>query len=371
MALDLNKISVYCGPTQLGAPDDLLDVITSFIGSAESSLDIAVQEIDHPVIAQAIVGAHRKGVKIRVVLEQSYMLPSSKEGLSSIDVTQPNTGDSHEINRELLSQMLRAGISLHVDFNPEIFHQKFIIRDKKQVLTGSTNFTVTGVTKNFNHVIVINNHYIAKQYQIEFDEIQSGRFGKQSNYDFKAPKTFDTGNVPTTVLFAPDHAPEMVIMKQMLKAKQSIKFAIFTFAESSGIDDTMKVLAKSGISIKGVMDRSQSNQKWAAKHHLIGQENIQLFQAGRFNHSTIGKLHHKLMVIDDKVVIAGSFNYTGPANYINDENIIQIGSTSQPKNFNDAEWADALQNQASIAKYFSDEIDRIIKDNDSNMVSIS
>ncbi len=369
MALDLNKISVYCGPTQLGAPDDLLDVITSFINGAASSLDIAVQEIDHPAITQAIVEAHRRGVKIRVVLEQSYMLPSSNAGLSSIDVTQPNSKDSHEINRELLSQMLRAGISLHVDFNPEIFHQKFIIRDKKQVLTGSTNFTVTGVTKNYNQSIIINNNYIAKQYQIEFDEIMSGRFGKESKYDFEAPKTYDAGDVPVTVLFAPDHAPEMVIMKQMLKAKQSIKFAIFTFAESSGIDDTMKVLAKSGITIKGVMDRSQSNQRWAAKHHLIGHNNIELFQAGRFNHTTIGKLHHKLMVIDDKVVITGSFNYTGPANYINDENIFQIGSASQPNNFNDTEWANALQNQAMIAKYFTDEIDRIIEDDDTNKVS--
>ncbi len=73
------------------------------------------------------------------------------------------------------------------------------------------------------------------------------------------------------------------------------------------------------------------------------------------------------MVIDDSVVIVGSFNYTGPANYINDENIIQIGSFSQPKNFDDAEWADALIKQAQIASYFSTEIDRIIADHGSPM----
>ncbi len=368
MALILNKISAFCGPSQLGAPDDLLNVISTFINEAEDSLEIAVQEIDHPDIALVIIDAKRRGVKIRIVLEQSYMLPSQNADPSSIDITQPNPGDSHEINRQLLSQMLRAGISLHVDFNEKIFHQKFIIRDGNKVLTGSTNFTITGVTKNFNHIIIINNHHIAKQYQAEFDEIMAGRFGKNSNYDFKEPKIYDSGNVPVTVLFAPDHAPEMVIMKQMLKAKESIKFAIFTFSQSSGIDDTMKVLAKSGISIKGVMDRSQSNQSWAAKHNLTNIENIQLWQAGRFNNPTIGKLHHKLMVIDDKVVIAGSFNYTGPANYINDENIIQIGSDSQPKNFDDNEWAEALQNQANIAKYFSDEIDRIIEDDDTVLV---
>ena len=32
------------------------------------------------------------------------------------------------------------------------------------------------------------------------------------------------------------------------------------------------------------------------------------------------------MVIDDPIVVAGSFNYTAPANEYNDENIFVIGS---------------------------------------------
>src|SRR3546814_15175547 len=39
----------------------------------------------------------------------------------------------------------------------------------------------------------------------------------------------------------------------------------------------------------------------------------------------LGKLHHKLMVIDGAVIICGSFNYTDPANRLNDENILVIG----------------------------------------------
>jgi phosphatidylserine/phosphatidylglycerophosphate/cardiolipin synthase-like enzyme len=36
------------------------------------------------------------------------------------------------------------------------------------------------------------------------------------------------------------------------------------------------------------------------------------------NRNGLGKLHHKLMVIDDAVTIFGSFNYTEPANRTND-----------------------------------------------------
>ena len=38
------------------------------------------------------------------------------------------------------------------------------------------------------------------------------------------------------------------------------------------------------------------------------------------------KLHHKLMVIDETIVVAGSFNYTQPANDYNDENLFVLGS---------------------------------------------
>ena len=59
----------------------------------------------------------------------------------------------------------------------------------------------------------------------------------------------------------------------------------------------------------------------AATHHI--KENIELYRGP--NKGKLGKLHHKLMVIDKQVVIVGSFNYTGPANLLNDENIIILG----------------------------------------------
>ncbi|MGL1935344.1 MAG: phospholipase D-like domain-containing protein [Fibrobacterales bacterium] len=43
------------------------------------------------------------------------------------------------------------------------------------------------------------------------------------------------------------------------------------------------------------------------------------------NKGGLGKLHHKLMVLDDAVAIFGSFNYTELANRTNDENIVIVG----------------------------------------------
>ena len=59
------------------------------------------------------------------------------------------------------------------------------------------------------------------------------------------------------------------------------------------------------------------------------------------------------MVLDYQVVIAGSFNYTAPANMVNDENIIILG---------DLETKNAVQKRAQqkVAGAALAEIDRII-----------
>jgi phosphatidylserine/phosphatidylglycerophosphate/cardiolipin synthase-like enzyme len=69
----------------------------------------------------------------------------------------------------------------------------------------------------------------------------------------------------------------------------------------------------------------------------------------------VRKLHHKLMVIDEQLVIAGSFNYTEPATLFNDENIVVLGDL-------DATGAESIQNQKSLATYALTEINRIITD---------
>ena len=68
------------------------------------------------------------------------------------------------------------------------------------------------------------------------------------------------------------------------------------------------------------------------------------------------KLHHKLMVIDEQIVVAGSFNYTQPANDYNDENLFVLGSVF-PKVENIE--VDAAECQA-LATHMKAEIERII-----------
>lgn len=348
-----DRLELHMGPSSLGAPDDLEAVIVEFIDKATASLDIAVQEIESRPIAQALVRARQRGVRIRLVLEQDY-LREAKPPADPFAI-----GGAVEENRNLFAALLRAGIDARADYNPDIFHQKFIVRDsggsRRALLTGSTNFTPTGTgshgtRKNLNHLVIVHDQWVCSEYDAEFAEIWQGTFGKLRSRHEPSPRNNTVAGISVRALFAPDHAPEMEIMKQILKAKERVDFAIFTFAKSSGIDDALVAMARGGVKIRGIFDAGQGNREWAATR-MVADGGGEAWLASRKN--GLGKLHHKLMVIDGAVIICGSFNYTDPANRLNDENILVIGDLEDENPL-------AQAAQRELAAFALAEIDRMI-----------
>jgi phosphatidylserine/phosphatidylglycerophosphate/cardiolipin synthase-like enzyme len=385
------KIEAYAGPTDLGAPDDLEKAIVDFIDGAEESLDIAVQELDNERIAKAILAAQWRGISVNLVLEQSYLReeklkikepPKPAKGESAEEALEhwqwnPDNGE-HAVNRRFATALLQSDVDLKIDFNKDIFHQKFVVRDYRghsekgkptsALLTGSTNFTDTDCHTNLNHIFVFHDAGVCEQYANQFAEIERGEFGPRGLGG--APPVFDLNGVPVTVLFAPDNFPEQEVIKQVLKAEKDIEFAIFTFAGSSAIDDALLMAARAGCKVTGALDPGQAAQDWAAPHGEPGaappwldRENISLYlpkKEGGFR-----KLHHKLMVVDHHTVLAGSFNYTKPANDFNDENLFVIGSPYEvfPDKKKDKEGKLKKVDMAAcreIVDYMRKEIDRIV-----------
>jgi phosphatidylserine/phosphatidylglycerophosphate/cardiolipin synthase-like enzyme len=367
------KIEGYVGPAELGAADNLEQVIVDFIGGAQRTLDIAVQELDNEKIAQAILDARFRGVSVRMVVEQDYLLTArlpavraragedEAAALHRVQWGLESGEKSLEENRRLFSALLRCNVDIKSDYNPEIFHQKFVIRDYRgdarptsALLSGSANFTVTDCHQNLNHVVIFHDARICKEYAGEFTSIRAGHFGRGEHGD--VPKCHNLNGVPVKVLFAPDHTPELEIMKQMLKATDRVDFAIFTFSGSSGIDDVMVTLQAAGRHVRGAVDPGQGVQTWAATHDL-DRAGIEIFFPDRT--PPFRKLHHKLMVVDEAIVVAGSFNYTAPANEYNDENIFVLGSPKLDLKPDDGGPVDPAA-CAEIAAYFRAEIDRIV-----------
>ena len=370
-------IECYAGPTQKGAPDDLEAVIIGFIDGARRELQVAVQELDNEPIARALVRAKlERGVDVEVFLEQDYLreswsisdLPRLREPGESDDQTFERlvwggVPLALDANRRLLAALLRAKIDVKADLNPAIFHQKFAVRDVRggggsepALLTGSANFTDTDTHANLNHVVVFHDQRIAQEYYSQFNQLRDGDFGR-GGLSVLPPRDYLVEGVPVRVLFAPDNQPELELVKQMLKLRRldgRVHFAIFTFSNSSALDDALSMLARAGCTVRGVLDRGQNRTRTWSGAWRLHDPGIALFLPKPS--WRLRKVHHKLMVIDDAAVCAGSFNYTADANDFNDENLFVIGS-ADPRI--DGKPVDAAE-CARITGFFREEIERII-----------
>jgi phosphatidylserine/phosphatidylglycerophosphate/cardiolipin synthase-like enzyme len=307
------RLQAFLGPPgAAGAPDDLETVIIDFIDQSEHTLDIAVQELDNPRIAAAIDRAARrkrpgtnKFIRVRLVTEGDYLKEDKP-------VDPPDKKVSLDINRKHFVTLLRGAVDAKVDFNPKIFHHKFIIRDRGEaVLAGSTNFTTTGTHRNLNHVVIFHDIGVAAAYQSEFDQLRDGIFGERSpKLTSTDPLTLDIGGSLVQIMFSPDNNPELRIVNEILKAQTSAYFMMFTFAKSTTIDDALITKLQGGnFEVVWVLDGGQSAHRWSP-HKTLLNEGAKLRRETLPNN---GKLHHKLIVLDDHTVIGGSFNYTGPA----------------------------------------------------------
>jgi phosphatidylserine/phosphatidylglycerophosphate/cardiolipin synthase-like enzyme len=280
---------------------------------------------------------------VRIVVESNYLRESSPIPIPASN--EKEAPGEFEQNREQMRTMLRSAAHFKLDFNASTFHHKFIVRDynkpKAALLTGSTNFTPTGTGSNLNNVVIFKHSDIIKAYRKEWNQINEGTFGRLSPKGYKAQEC-KIGDTKVYPLFAPDHNPELVIVNAILQAKQSVHFAIFTFSGSSTIDDALLSALGNGISVKGILDRTQSAHDYSPHPALINagadlrRHDIPILPGFEKR----GKLHHKIMVIDGKVAISGSFNYTDKANRFNDENVFFI-------------------HNEKVAEYFIDEIERI------------
>jgi phosphatidylserine/phosphatidylglycerophosphate/cardiolipin synthase-like enzyme len=370
------RIKGYCGPKELGAPDEVERVIVDFIGRATATIDVAVQELDSEPIAEAILERRLAGCHVRVILNHDYLReegdaakPSARRRGGIAVLAADKTG--LKLNRDVFAALCRCGVEVRIDLNPDsIFHQKFCLTDYRltrdgdprtgdnpALLCGSANFTSTDCHTNLNHVLVFEDPGVQGEFAIEFAETWGGEFGRGRMG--KPPKTVDVGGVPVKVLFAPDHGPEAEVVKQMLKCPKGsrIDCAMFTFAGSSAIDDAMIVLAGAERDVRVVLDRGQSHptQTWPAARWLKrGGVDVRVPK----RRAGLRKLHHKLAVIDGSTVVAGSFNNSEPATLFNDEALLVIGSTYSESEHVTVDRAACRQ----IATFFGDEIARIAAD---------
>jgi competence ComEA-like helix-hairpin-helix protein len=333
---------------------DLIGTLESLIEEANHSVDLAIYDLEHPRIGQALAAAARRGVRVRVVTDNynrtdagkidSAMWAMLREAdIISID----DDGDVYEPDGDIDdNDLVNAGADMH---------HKFAVIDglspaphDDKVWTGSTNLTYTGAY-NTNNTIIIKDSGIAAAYLHEFEQMwgdddatpdpAASKYHKDKSY--VGENTYFVDDTRVEVYFSPINrsGSKPSIMNRLVEvireeAQHDVGFQAFAITPSIPLSRTIWQMSATGeIELNGVIDpmfyyRYKNNGAiWASPEANV--RNRMILPANEMR-----KLHHKVMLIDanhpdpsDKgVTIAGSYNFSKNAEVNNDENLLIIYS---------------------------------------------
>lgn len=128
------------------------------------------------------------------------------------------------------------------------------------------------------------------------------------------------------VCFTPEQNCTMKITDVLDSAKKSISVQAYSFT-SIPIAKHLVKAKKRGVTVKIILDKSQILKKYSALRILLKQH-IPIWIDYKPEIA-----HNKIMIIDEKKVITGSFNFTMAAQNKNVENVLIICDTDLAKRY--------------------------------------
>ena len=371
--------------------DNLEAVIVREIAAAQQTIDLAVQELNLPLVALALADKKRAGVRVRVILDNNYSQSLIK--LTAAEVKQLDrrsqqkrrelyllvdlNGDGRlspkEVaTRDALTILQEAGVPI-VDDSADgsqgsgLMHHKFLVVDEQTVVTGSTNFTLSGVHGDFgdpntrgniNHLLRIENRQLARLFTTEFNYMWgdldlgiASRFGLAKPR--RSPQTVTSQDTQITVQFSPTSQKQDwslstngLIARTLSSAAQSIDLALFVFSEQE-LANALQQQRDRGVKIAGVFDRGFAYRYYSEVLDLLGLTSTfrcqiesnnnpwlnPLTQIGVIEQISGDKLHHKFAIIDRQTIISGSSNWSKAANRQNDEAVLIINNRLVARHF--------------------------------------
>jgi len=257
-----------------------------------------------------------------------------------------------------------AGCDIHDRMLPAgvLGHNKFaVLCDKAQkpmaALSGSTNWSPTGLCTQINNVIQIGDETLARVFLDQWDRLKNAGDNTPptlvtANSQVKSAKTAKgDGKVDVWFTRSSDQQEMDAVIERVKKAKQGIVFLMFQPGGSPILNAIVKMQSDhSDLFVKGVISTASPDDLDATAHVTLVQRNgiqVQDFRIvqpqglhavgnfaaevmrGTFLHDIgFAIVHSKVIVIDpngdNPIVVTGSHNFSASASGKNDENLIII-----------------------------------------------
>ena len=134
-------LGVYFTP-----PAGAAQAIVKAIDASSKEVLVQAYGFTHNAMAQAIVRAHQRGVKVSVLLDQK----------------------SDHTNRYVVDLFNNAQVTMRQDGKHAIAHNKVMVIDENIVITGSFNFTNSAETRNAENFLILKSSPLAARYKEEW-----------------------------------------------------------------------------------------------------------------------------------------------------------------------------------------------------------
>ena len=284
----------------------LAEKLIQYIDRAQTSIHIASFEFNLTPVAEALIAAKKRGVDVLWITDDEFGLEVDSE-----------------VEHGQFAMLKKAKIKVIDDGRVALMHDKFWIFDGKTVWTGSTNITDNDIFRNNNNVIIFDSPEIAAIYEREFAEMWDGNFGPKSPSTI-ADQSVTIDRTPVQILFSPEDNVISHLVPLVQKARKSIYFMAFSFTNNK-LTDAMLERAQAGLTVTGIFERRASETEYSALPPMFCA-GLPVRQDGN-----PGTFHHKVIIIDNKIVVTGSLNFSDNADESNSENTIVITNTDIAK----------------------------------------
>lgn len=280
--------------------------LVDLMNKATKTMDVADYNFDLFDVADAMAAAKKRGVMVRFVTDTDTI------------------NDKSANVQKALGILKSAKIPIVQDERSPIMHDKFTVIDGRWVETGSWNYTDGSTYHDNNNMIIIDSPELAANYTTVFNEM------------FEAHEFSSVGKIPHPSLtidgtpvqncFSPHGGCTDLAVKAIDTAQKSIDFMAFSFT-SNPIGKAMLDRSKAGVDVQGVFETTGSNTVYS-EYKKMQRAGLEVYTDGN-----PWNLHHKVIIIDDRTVIFGSFNFSSSAENDNNENMLVIDDPNLAKAF--------------------------------------
>lgn len=254
--------------------NDLQKTFRKAISDAKESVWLSIYTLKDPAILHALNKKAKEGVSVHVISD------SKASGA--------------------LLKTLGRQIKLTLRSGKGIMHHKILVIDSRNIWLGSANMTTSSLKMHGNLVMGIES--------LELGEKIIEKLTKLSNEGFTYPVLKELATVSDQKMelwFLPDNAKAHEKVKNLIRsAKKTIKVAMFTWTRFDFAEELSEANER-GVKTEVVLDRSASLKTNTKIVEALFKANIPV----RLSEGN-GLLHHKMMIIDDTILLNGSANWT-------------------------------------------------------------